>query len=236
LSTILLIDDAAALAELFGKAIETQLGHTVKVVVALTDVEDALDELDRLDLALVDLSFNQERGTGLDALALVHRARPDAKLAIYTQGDAWVADVLRDAWALLPITTVISKSAPLDYQLSMITQVLTKGSAPPDPAIQPLLPSTTPGKRSPQSFARLVQHAGHAKMWNSLLAVDDATYKALADHSGLKLNTLKNYRAQIVPELAHHGLQDPSLREMREFAVRSRPFLMPYVEAALDGH
>jgi CheY-like chemotaxis protein len=236
MATILLVDDAAALADLFGKAIENELGHRVHVVVALADVEDALGGIGPVDLALVDLSFNQERGTGLDAMAVIHRLQPDARLAIYTQGDVWVAEVLRDAWALLPITTVISKSAPLAYQLGMIREVLATGHAAPDPAIQPLLPSGPSGQRSLESFQRLVQHAGHAKLWASLLAVDDATYKALADHSGLALNTLKNYRAHLVPELGNHGLVDPSLREMREFAVRNRPFLGPYISAALrDG-
>ncbi|MEO5724887.1 MAG: hypothetical protein ABIQ39_09660, partial [Ilumatobacteraceae bacterium] len=68
------------------------------------------------------------------------------------------------------------------------------------------------------------------------VAIDNATYKALSDHSGLKLNTLKNYRQQLVFELGHHhGLRDPSLREMQSFAQRCNPFLKPYVDAALAG-
>jgi DNA-binding NarL/FixJ family response regulator len=234
LSTILLVDDAAALAELFGAAIESALGHQVHVAVALADVEDLLRAVPDSDLALVDLSFPQEDGTGLQALAQISRASPRTKLAIITQGDEWVAQILRDAWDLLPITTVISKSAPLAYQLAAISQVLATGSAPPDPAIQPLLPKERSG-RTPERFSKLVQHAGHAKLWSSLLSIDDANYKALADHSGLKLNTLKNYRAQLIPELDLHGLRDPSLREMRAFAKRCQPFLQPFVLAALAG-
>jgi DNA-binding NarL/FixJ family response regulator len=231
----LLVDDAAALAELFGAAIERSLGHQVRAVVALADVEQALADDPAPDLAIVDLSFPQERGSGLDALAQIMRESPTTKLAIITQGDEWVAQLLRDAWELLPITTVISKSAPLAFQLGAIRQVLDTGSAPPDPAIQPLLPMTPSGQRPPSRFGALVQHAGHAKLWASLLSADDASYKALADSSGLKLNTLKNYRAQLVPELAHHGLADPSLRDMQSFARRCRPFLEPYVTAALVG-
>jgi hypothetical protein len=48
--------------------------------------------------------------------------------------------------------------------------------------------------------------------------------------SGLKLNTVKNYRAQLVPDLEMHGLRDPSLKEMGEFAQRCQSFLVPYLE------
>jgi len=75
-------------------------------------------------LAIVDLSFSQEQATGLDALAEIHAADPQTKRAIMTQGDGWVGDLLRDAWDLLPIASIISKTAPLDYQLDMITDVL----------------------------------------------------------------------------------------------------------------
>lgn len=232
MANILLVDDAAALAELFGRAIESELGHAVVTVVALADVDGALDRTDAFDLALVDLSFPQERGTGLDALAAVHRHSPSTTLAIITQGDEWVADILRDAWELLPIATVISKSAPLAYQLGAITQVLRNGSSPPDPAIRPLLPDTRERRRTPEQFARLVQHAGHAKLWTSLRNVKNPTYKAISDDSGLKLNTLKNYRAQLVDELRVHGLRDPSLRDMQQFAIRCWPFLQPVIDHA----
>ena len=145
---LLLVDDASALAELFAEAIERRLGYTVGVAVSLAGVEEALAKIDVLDLAIVDLSFPQENGTGIDALAEVHQARPEAMLAIITQGDAWVAETLRDAWELLPIATVISKSAPLAYQLGAIKQVITTGTALVDPAIQPLLPASKGGYRT----------------------------------------------------------------------------------------
>ena len=235
MANILLVDDAAALAELFGRAIETELGHAVVTVVSLADVEGALRDSNTFDLALVDLSFPQERGTGLDALAAVHRHSSRTTLAIITQGDEWVAALLRDAWDLLPIATVISKSAPLAYQLGAITQVLQTGTAPPDPAIRPLLPETRDPRRTADQFGRLVQHAGHAKLWTSLRNVRDPSYKAISDDSGLKLNTLKNYRAQLVDELRVHGLRDPSLRDMQQFAIRCWPFLQPAIDHVLQS-
>lgn len=227
---LLLVDDAAALTELFADAIRSRLGYEVTVCVALADVEEQMATIPDLTLALVDLSFPQEDGSGLDALVEIHRDRPDALLALITQGDEWVARVLRDAWELLPIATVISKSAPLQYQLDAIRRTVASGSAPVDPAIQPLLPARKSPYRTPASFASLVQHAGHAKLWRALIAIDDPTYKELADESGLKLNTVKNYRAQLVFELGTHGLSDPSLKEMGEFARRCRSFLQPYIQ------
>ena len=230
MAQLLLVDDASALAELFALAIENKLGHAVAVAVALTDVGDALKKLEHLDLAIVDLSFPQEQGTGLDALAEIHLACPSAKLAIITQGDLWVAQVLRDAWELLPIATVISKSAPLAYQLGAIESVVTTGSAPVDPAVQTLLPASRSPYRTLSSFASLVHHGGHAKLWTALLNSNDPSYKEIADLSGLKLNTVKNYRAQLLPDLITHGLDEPTLRQMRDFAIRCRPFLAPYLD------
>jgi DNA-binding NarL/FixJ family response regulator len=235
MSHLLIVDDASALAELFAEAIRERLGYPVTVSVALAGVPEALSTIDQLALAIVDLSFPQEAGSGLDALAEIHRACPDAKLAIITQGDSWVAQTLRDAWELLPIATVISKSAPLAYQLEAIRQVVTEGSAQVDPAIQPLLPALRSPHRTAARFGLLVQHAGHAKLWTALLVASDPSYKQIADLSGLKLNTVKNYRAQLLSELAFHGLRDPSLRQMQDFARRCRSFLVPFVDARGPG-
>lgn len=235
MSTILLVEDMPALAELFAEAVEKRLGHTVTVCIAVVDVELALQQ-GPFDLAIVDLSFKQEAATGLDALVEISEASPDTRLAIMTIGDTHVAGVLRDACDLLDIRTVISKTAPLDYQLQMIDQVLDTGSAPYDPAIQAVLPAARNRNRTPDRFARLIQHQGHAKVWRVLMNHDfDATYKNLADITGLKLNTVKNYRTQLLPELKVHGLDDPSLREMQDFAWRCRAFLRPHVDAALGS-
>lgn len=234
MARILLVDDAASLTELFAKAVSDRSGHDMAVAVALDDVAGVLDRVGPFDLAIVDLSFPQERRSGLDALAMIHATAPETKLAIMTQGDEWVAQVLRDAWELLPLATIISKTAPLDYQLAVIEQVLTTGSAPVDPAIKPLLPAERPPWRTPERFGRLIQHQGHAKVWAVLMDPEvQATYKAVADRSGLKLNTVKNYRSQMLAELSLHGLLDPTLRDMQDFAIRCRSFLEPYVVASL---
>jgi DNA-binding NarL/FixJ family response regulator len=234
MTSILLVDDAASLAELFARAVEHELGHHVDVVVAVADVAEALQRGGPYGLAIVDLSFPQERCTGLDALAEIHRYSPATLLTLFTQGDDWVADSLRDAWELLPIATIISKTAPLDYQLAAISSVIETGSAPPDPAVQPLLPAHRPSWRTPERFAKLIQHQGHAKVWSVLIDDPaDATYKSVAAQTGLKLNTVKNYRSQLLAELNLHGLSDPTLREMQDFARRCRAFLRPFVDDAL---
>ncbi|MCB0965258.1 MAG: hypothetical protein KDB37_00355 [Ilumatobacter sp.] len=235
MTRILLVDDAAAMAELFSKEVATRFAAEVDVCVAVADVELMLSR-DPYDLALVDLSFPQEHANGIDAMAEIHRATPATCLAIMTQGDAWVSEILRDAWDLLPIATIISKTAPLDYQLEMIEGVLEGRVVEPDPAVQTLLPSRRNPERTPARFSELIQHNGHAKVWNVLMDRNfEATYKNVSDSTGLKLNTVKNYRSQLLPELRVHRLDDPSLREMQEFAWRCRSFLRPYVQASLEG-
>lgn len=235
MTRILLVDDAAAMAELFANEVAKAFDAVVDVCIAVADVETML-ERPRYDLAIVDLSFPQEHATGIDALVEVHASDPTTRLAIMTQGDAWVGDILRDAWDLLPIATVISKAAPLEYQLGMIGGVLAGRTVEPDPAVQTLLPSRRNPDRTAERFARLIQHHGHAKVWNVLMDRRlDATYKNVSATTGLKLNTVKNYRSQLLAELRIHRLDDPSLREMQEFAWRCRSFLRPYVEASLEG-
>ena len=233
MTRMLLVEDAAALAELFADKLAERFDATVDVCVAVTDVELYLRN-PPYDVALVDLSFPQEHATGLDALAEIHAVMPATTMVIMTQGDTWVADVLRDAWDLLPIATVISKTAPLAYQLEMVEQVLLHGRADVDPAIQLLLPSRPNPDRTIERFRDLILHQGHAKVWNVLMDRRfDATYKNVADATGLKLNTVKNYRTQLLNELRVHGLHDPSLREMQDFAWRCRAFLKPHVDASL---
>ncbi len=236
MNAVLLVEDAAALAELFADVLSSRMGHDVHVCVAVEDVELTLEN-GPYDVAIVDMSFPQERVTGLDALVEIHTADPATKLVIMTQGDGWVGDLLRDAWDLLPIASIISKTAPLDYQLEMIANVLEGGPVAIDPAIQPLIPSQRNPLRTPQRFGRLIQHQGHAKVWNVLMQHDlEATYKNVADGTGLKLNTVKNYRTQLLDELRVHGLDDPSLRQMQQFSLRCQAFLRPHVDRALAGN
>lgn len=234
MTQLLLVDDASALTELFAKEITERFGYLVAVVASLDGVAEQLQSIDQLDLAIVDLSFPQEPGTGLDALAEIHDARPDATLAIITQGDEWVAQILRDAWELLPIATVFSKSAPLAYQLEAIRSVVETGTAPVDPAIRTLLPTNRSQMRTAASFSGLVQHAGHIKLWRALLVCTDPSFKQIADLSGLKLNTIKNYRAQLLSELEVQGLDDPSLRQMSDFAKRCKAFLIPVLSGSVS--
>lgn len=229
MSRILLVDDAAALGELFSLVLSDRLGHDVEFVASVAEVESSL-QLKPFDLAIVDLSFPQENATGIDVLAEIHLASPSTVLSIITQGDRWVVDILRDAVDLLPVATVLSKSAPLDYQLDMIEQLIAGEEVPVDPAIDSMLGRESRPQRSPKDFQFLVPHQGHRKMWGALLqATPEVTYQDIVDATGLKLNTIKNYRSQLIPELRAHGLHDPSLRDMQQFAWRCRAFLTPWL-------
>jgi DNA-binding NarL/FixJ family response regulator len=233
---VLLVDDATAVTELFGSVLVRELGCEVSVAARPGDVDGHLRAGPPFDLAVVDLSFPHEDANGLDALVSVHRHHAATRLVILTQGDDWVADLMRDAWEALPLAGAISKSTPTDGQVALLRQVLRDGSAPPDPVLQPWLPRERSPWRKADGFGRLVQHVGHAKLWQALIEADvEPTYRDLARATGLKLNTLKNYRAQLLGELALHGLDDPSMREMQAFAKRCRPLLAPFLTARRDG-
>jgi DNA-binding NarL/FixJ family response regulator len=246
-SRILLVDDAASLIDLFGQVITRQLGHQVVVVNSVAEVSQLWDGARRkavaatrssaqsvdhsFDLAIVDLAFPAENETGLSALYEIHRRSPGTQLGILTQGDSWTEAILRDAWDLMPIKLVLSKSSILQFQLNQIQSVLTHGHIEVDPSLRILLPTQRNPWRTPHNFGRLILHQGHAKIWRALLEIGDfPTYVDVAHHSGLSINTVKNYRAQLLGELALHGVASPGLREMGEFAQRCRAFLLPFLD------
>jgi DNA-binding NarL/FixJ family response regulator len=231
---VLVVDDAAGVADLFGAVLSDRLGWDVDVLHHAGDVTDELASIGGYDLAIVDLSFPGEQHNGLDVLLRVHHRSPRTLLVVLTQGDDWVADLLRDTWEALPLASAMSKTSLLDQQLDRLREVVRSGSAPPDPVLMPWLPSTRSPWRSAERYGRLVPHVGHAKLWRALIdGQGDVTYRQLSTATGLKLNTLKNYRSQLLGELALHGLEDPSMREMRDFARRCRPLLEPHLAARL---
>jgi DNA-binding NarL/FixJ family response regulator len=180
------------------------------------------------DVAIVDLSFNRSTLNGVDVLLDLSHRCPGARLVVFTQGDDWVADLLRDAWEALPLATVIGKSMPVNEFVRSIRLVLRDGTAPVDPVIRPLLPEHRSPWRQLSGYRRLVQHAGHAKLWKVLIETDaEPSYRDLAVATGLSVNTVRNYRDQLLGELRLHGLDNPTMRAMQVFARRARPFLQP---------
>lgn len=228
--TILVVDDNPIGVEPVAQAITARLGHEVVLLTAVEDVTTEVILALRPALALVDLSFRGTDRSGLDVLVLLAEASPSTKLVMFTQGDDAVAELMRVAWEALPVATALSKSLPLDLLVDAIRRVLADGAAPPDPVLQPLLPAVRSPWRVASGFARLIVHAGHAKLWNGLIAAGpDPSYGDLQRLTGLKVNTLRNYREQLLPELGLHGLENPTMRQMQAFAVRCRPLLHPYI-------
>lgn len=231
-----MVDDNATSLELIAEAITGRLGHAVILV---TDVDAVTPEFCRtgsFDLALVDLSFRGSALSGLDVLLRLAAASPPTRLVLFTQGDDAVAELMRDAWEALPLASAVSKSLPLDLLLETVRRVLADGTAPPDPVLRPLLPATRSPWRRADGYRRLVHHAGHAKLWRALIdAGAEPSYEELHRLSGLKVNTLRNYREQLVPELGLHGLANPTMREMQAFARRCRPLLLPYLTRPVDA-
>jgi DNA-binding NarL/FixJ family response regulator len=230
--TVLLLDDAAAINELLARELSTQLGCEVT---ALASVEALYARDDApFDVALVDLAYAGSTLTGLDALLRLHTAAPGCRLAVLTQGDEWVADMLRDAWEAFPLATALSKSTPTGALLDAVRRLLAGEDVPPDPVLQPLLPTVRSPWRSLDAYGALILHAGHAKLWRALVTCpDQPSYRDVAEHVGLTVNTVRNYREQLLGPLALHGLQHPSMHEMQEFARRCRPLLQPHVDARL---
>ena len=232
---IALVDDAAGVSELVARWLEHELGVVVDVFGDAATFIATPPPLGEWQLALVDLSFPQSEVDGLDILLHLQRNSPGTLRVLFTQGDDFVSEQLRDAWEAVPLATVLSKSMPMADLAKVIVQVVRTGSAPIDPVIRPLLPDERSPWRSAESYARLIQHAGHAKLWRALIQFDgEPSYRDLSRATGLSVNTVRNYREQLLGELRLHGLESPTMRVMQTFACRCRSFLAPLIAERLD--
>lgn len=224
--SIAIVDDSALANELFAQVVGERIEADVVPLPTVGDFEGLLHDGERFDLALVDLSFPEEGTNGLAALYEAEQLSPCTMLAIITQGDSFVGDLLKECWLAFDVRTVISKSAPIDFQLRQIERVLATGRAPVDPSVETLLPAGEAGARGTAPYGELVTHAGHAKLWMALLNADDGvTYQQVVEATGLRLNTVKNYRSQLIDPMRRLGLDEPSLREMQAFAQRLEPII-----------
>jgi DNA-binding NarL/FixJ family response regulator len=229
--TILVLDDQALTADALASRIKLEIADEVEVLYRVADLTKEFIQSRRFDVAVIDLSFRDETLNGIDALFAFHRHSPSTRLVVHTVGDTHVERMLRDAWEVLPIAAAVAKGPSAASVTKVIRQVRAEGYAAMDPVLQPLLPAER-RSRPPETFARLVPHLGHAKMWRALHdEPDGAMYADLAIAASVKVNAMKNYRADVVVELTAHHLSQPTTRDMQEFAKRCRPFLRPYLLA-----
>jgi ActR/RegA family two-component response regulator len=239
MTRLLIVDDSTPVADRdqLPKTISEALGWDVATARRPDDLPALLDRDAAFDVAMVDLSYANSTLNGLDALLTLHERVPACRLVVYTQGDAPFADMLRDAWDAFDLGSALSKLSDLDPMLRTLQQVARDGSAPVDPVLLPLLPAQRSPWRSLDGYCRLVGHAGHAKLWRALIELgEEPSYRDLAAHTGLSIQSVRNYRSELLGDLALHYLDAPRMREMQRFAKRCRPLLAPHIRAKLgDG-
>jgi CheY-like chemotaxis protein len=231
---LFIVDDSDLALTLLRDAIVSGLGWTVATAPRPDDVAGTLEAEGQFDLAMVDLAYPNSVLNGLDALLTLYERAPACRPVVYTQGDPSVAGMLRDAWDAFDLATAISKSRSIPSVLRDLQEAATRGTAPVDPFLQPLLPRDRSPWRSIEGYGRLVGHAGHAKLWRALIELDEEpSYKELAEHTGLSLPSVRNYRGELLDDLALHYLDRPRMRQMQLFAKRCRPLLEPHIRRKL---
>ena len=229
---ILLVDDSAHARELFADAIRQKLEFDVVALKSPREVTAEYLTANPFDVVVSDLSFAGEHLHGADVFLTARSVSPTPRIVALTDGDGWAVDLLRDVWDVLRPEGVVCKGSSVQAQLQSIAEVARFGETEVDPLLEPMLPKQRSPWRSLEGFSRLVQHRGHAKLWVSVLACGPhAEYQDLSEHSGLRMNALRNYRAQLLPELSLHGLSNPPMRDLYEFVHRCRPFLAPWIKA-----
>jgi hypothetical protein len=233
---LLIVDDSNLALELLPHRIESELGWTVVTHDKPDDVAAVITTHEPFDMAIVDLAFLNSALTGLDALITIYEHAPRCRMVVYTQGDSSVAEMLRDAWDAFDLATVLSKARPIGAVIKDLRSVETHGKAPVDVLLASWLPPGRSPWRSIEGYGRLVGHAGHAKLWRALIELDEEpSYKQLAEHTRLSLPSVRNYRSELLDNLALHGLDRPKMRQMQAFAKRCRPFLERHIRLKLDN-
>lgn len=236
MTRLLIVDDSNLALELLPHRIEAELGWTVVTHDKPDDVAAVITAHEPFDMAIVDLAFLNSHLTGLDALLTIYEHAPRCRMVVYTQGDSSVAEMLRDAWDAFDLATVLSKARPIGAVIKDLRSVETHGKAPVDVLLASWLPPTRSPWRSIEGYGRLVGHAGHAKLWRALIELDEEpSYKQLAEHTRLSLPSVRNYRSELLDNLALHGLDRPKMRQMQQFAKRCRPFLERHIRLKLDA-
>jgi CheY-like chemotaxis protein len=236
MTRLLIVDDSELALELLADQIRRDLGWEVTTTPQVEGLDAVLGDHEPFDIAVVDLAFFGREQTGLDALLAIYEHTPACRLVVYTQGDSSVAEMLRDAWDAFELATALSKNRPISAVLQDLREVAVHGSAPVDELLQPWLPPERSPWRSIEGYGRLVGHAGHAKLWRALIELDEEpSYKQLAEQTGLSLPSVRNYRSELLDNLALHYLERPKMRQMQQFAKRCRPLLERHIRLKLDG-
>lgn len=186
------------------------------------------------DMVLVDLVFPQAVLNGLDIMMAFKKWCPESRLIVYTAARSQEALLFRVAWESISPASAVSKLSPVSTLIGTMSRVTELGRAEVDPLLQALLPHQRSPWRTADGYRRLAPHAGHAKLWKTLL--DHRTpppYKVIADESNLSVNTIRNYRDDLLAELRLHGLDNPTMQEMHEFVHSIRPLLAPILDERL---
>ncbi len=230
---VLIIDDVPAFSSKIAEdIIKHELADECLQLQELHLLPKVLEE-STFDLALVDLSFPLQRPrSGVDAVLYLHIHAPSTPVAILSQGDEFVSDMIRDLWEAFPLVSALSKSR-FDH-VETVRQLLSGQAVPPDPDVRMFLPASRNPNRSFLEYRRLLpMHAGLRRLWKALIAVrgevNPRTVAALTETATLKPlspASIAAYRQLVLSDLERHGLFSPSLAEMAQFARRVRPMLL----------
>ncbi|MGF1598147.1 MAG: hypothetical protein ACFCVK_14650 [Acidimicrobiales bacterium] len=234
MTELVLIDNAGTLADLLAERLHDQ----GRGAVALTTPEQALDEARKRhqeppDAVIVDPEVWAGATSGLDSAVHFLRWCPESCLVFFVQTDAngRPSPVVRTAWDALRPRTAVAKSSPLNLLLATLEAVVDGRAAEVDPCLRPWLTTAhVPGGEGPP-LARFVRHGGHAKLWRALLAFDEPpSYRQVADHGHLSVNTVRAYRDDLLDALGSAGLARPTMADMHHFAHGVRPLLAPLIK------
>jgi DNA-binding NarL/FixJ family response regulator len=233
---LVLVDQSPVLTELLGARL-TQAGYSTTVAGTPAEAVELARQRATAPpaIVLVELDEGSGKANGLDVMKAFRQWCPETAQIIYTALEP-ESMLLRVAWGAMGPASVISKHSPVSTLIYALDAVRDTGRAAVDPSLLSVFPKQPSPTLSASGYRRLVPHAGHAKLWQALIdEPEPPTYKQIAARTDLSVNTIRNYRDDLLPELREHGLIRPTMQKIHEFAHTVRPLLVPILEERLGN-
>lgn len=210
MARILIVEDHGTSARGLAATLRDS-SHDVTIVQLVDEVAKALDKNPPFDLAFVDLIFDKQRFSGLDALDTLTSKAPETRLALFTTPESSRQHHIEEALIAFNIVGGIPKDASEAVILSC-SDALLSGQEYFDIEIEVFRPED-----ESTSAALLLHPESQAKIWVAL-ARGVTRHDQIATEMSIPQKTVQNAIGQMCEKLIALGALDEGDRSTAALA------------------